>query len=325
MEQTFDVTALQYPFPCATNPHAAEVESKIGGWIKAHYDFLPEKVKKKYMHTGVGLAAGCMFPRANAAQLTAISRFFLWAFIIDDSFEFATVEQIEQIREIALPILRGNSTGTSAALYHELPMLRRELLSFANERWMNRFCDSLDVYFDGVGMEIPYRVNLVFPSFEEFYAIREKAVNVDPLVDFAEAITGTIIPGAILAHPVLQQLRQLTCRILSWCNDLFSAHLEKGNDVLNIVLLVEYFSQCTMEEAYKEALKIHDQDVAKFCQFRLQLPDCGLYQEAVMDYVENLALMIHGYLHWTLLFTQRYKANGHPSSELKGDKLQVTV
>ncbi|NSL90361.1 hypothetical protein ECE50_026295 [Chitinophaga sp. Mgbs1] len=323
MEQTFDVTALQYPFPFATNPYAAAAESKIGGWIEAYYGFLPEKVKKKYMHTGVGLAAGCMFPRANAEQLTAICRFFLWAFIVDDSFEYAMVEEIRQIRGNALPIMRGHQAKPATALYQQLPLLRRELLSFSSEAWINRFCNSLDGYFDGVEMEIPYRVNMKYPDFETFYAIRERAVNVEPLVNLAEAITGTIIPGAILAHPTLQQLSQLTCRILSWCNDLFSAHLEKGNDVLNLVLMIEHVQNCTLDEAYRKALSIHDGDVASFSALRTNLPDCGLYQEAVVDYVENLALMIHGYLHWTLIYTQRYRSNGHPSRELKEDHMKT--
>ncbi|RBL88497.1 terpene synthase family protein [Chitinophaga flava] len=324
MEQTFDVTALQYPFPCATNPHAAEVESKIGGWIKAHYDFLPEKVKKKYMHTGVGLAAGCMFPRADIHQLTAICRFYLWAFIVDDSFEYASVEEIHRIQDKSMPVLKGHDVLPDSALNHQLLILRRELMMFASESWMNRFCRNLEFYFEGVVMEIPYRKDLCFPSFETFYDIRERSVNVHPLVNLAEAITGISLPDNIAYHPVMQEIAQLTCRILACCNDLLSAFLEKGHDVLNLVLMLEHNKKCSLKEAYHEALQIHDKDVTRMWELKNNLPDFGIYTETVNAYIENLELMIRGHLYWTQLYTERYKSNnGHPSGELKADQLKV--
>ncbi|RFS23897.1 hypothetical protein DVR12_08395 [Chitinophaga silvatica] len=302
-------------------------KKKISEWLENEYSFLPEKVKKKYLTTGVGHAGGCMFPNASEAQLTAVCRFFLWAFTIDDSFEFSTVDELQIICRKALAYLQGTVANTDEPLYQHLPTLREELLQLGSEEWLNRFNTSLAIYFDGIQQEIPFRKNLVFPSWDQFISIREKAVNVYPLVNFAELITGTVLPDEVVAHPVLQELARLTCRILSWSNDYFSAHMEKGNDVLNIVLMMEHLEQCSMEEAYKKAVAFHDQDLARYCYLTEHLPDFGTYAAGVNAYVQNLSLMIHGYLYWTLTLTKRYSVGttGHPSGELKDGKLSVNV
>lgn len=317
MTREFNAAALQYPFQPATNRHAQDLEKRITEWVTDYYSFLPEKVKKKYTQTGMGHAGGCMFPRANKAQLTAICRFYIWAFTIDDTFEFATQEEIEVIRQKALAILQGRMMVQNDPLYAQLPVLRQELVSMGSEVWLERFCHSLNIYFDGLKAEIPWRKSMQFPSFSEFVSIREKAVNVYPLVDFAEVITGFVLPAEIHDHPGIQRLSQLTCHILSWANDYFSAHLEKGSDVLNLVLMLEHHRAYSLGEAYAEAIRIHDRDVQEFAAIRASLPDFGVYTEAVIEFVENLELMISGYMHWTLLLTERYKKHGHPSKELK--------
>jgi len=317
MRNAWNVNALHYPFGYATNPYANIMEEKIKEWLAGPYSYLPEKAKQKYLHTGVGHAGGCMFPRANEAQLTTVCRFYIWAFMIDDTFEYATVEELQAIHRRSLAILNGAPVHPGEILYRELPQLRQDLLATGSEAWLQRFCNSLTIYFEGIQQEIPYRKSMQFPAFEEFVGIREKAVNVYPLVDLAQAITGEILPSGVLEHPVLQRLAQLTCRILSWSNDYFSAHLEKGNDVLNLVLILQHERNCSMEAAYAAAVEVHDQDVATFCLLKQALPDFGLYAAPVVNYVENLALMIHGYLHWTHVFTERYKTGGHPSKDLK--------
>ncbi|HVI46986.1 MAG TPA: hypothetical protein VM802_19055 [Chitinophaga sp.] len=324
---TFDPNALRYPFPYATNRHAQTMEKKIGEWLLTDYSFLPEKVRKKYITTGVGHAGGCLFPRANEAQLTAICRFFLWAFTIDDSFEFSSVGQLETIRGKAMKYLRGIISHSKEPLYLHLPILRNELLQLGSERWLNRFNTSLETYFDGIQQEIPFRKNMTFPTWEQFIAIREKAVNVHTLVNLAELITGCILPDQVIFHPVIQELTRLTCRILSWENDFFSAHMEKGNDVLNLVLMMEHEQQCSTEEAYQHAINFHNEDLRQFCSLVDTLPNFTDYTHGVKAFIENLSFMIHGHFHWGQTLTKRYDSMiaGHPSDELKDGNLSINA
>lgn len=311
--------SLRYPFPSALNPHADRLEKKVVDWLSNHYAFLPEKVKAKYRKTAIAQAAGCMFPRANRMQLTAICRFYIWAFTIDDCFEFTSAEHIQQIQAKAISVLR-NGQPTEELLYQPLLELRKELLAMGSAKWLDRFCRSLGLYFEGVKQEIPYRRQLVFPSLEDYIVIREKAANVHTLVDLAQVITGKALPSGVLEHPILQRLVQLSARVMAWTNDYVSAHLEKGNDVLNLVLIIQHERQCTLQEAYKLAMELHDQDVAAFCLLRNALPDFGIYSLPIANYVENLALMMHGHLYWINTFTARYGGQGHPAEELRKEQ-----
>ncbi|HWW37844.1 terpene synthase family protein [Pedobacter sp.] len=298
-------------------------KKKIGNWLNDYYGYLPEKAKMKYLKTGVGHAAGCMFPNADQMRLKAACRFFMWAFVIDDTYERGPEDRLKDIRQKALAILRGELAYDGDPELHQVPKIRQELLQCSNDAWMKRFCNSLDVYFDGIIREVPYRVNLEFPNFDEFYEIRERAVNVYPLVDIAEMITGEILPDDIMNNPQIKRISQLTCRILAWANDYFSAHLEKGKDVWNIILMLQNKRQYSIEEAYLEAVAVHDADLAEYCELKDSLPDFGGYHQAVNQFIENLSLMIHGYLFWTNTRTERYHKEGHPSSDLQIDQLLI--
>ncbi|WP_126245647.1 terpene synthase family protein [Chitinophaga rhizosphaerae] len=316
MKEILNANALQYSFTHRLNPNAEAMEALLRTWIETDYNWLPDKMKFKYGKTGMGHCGGCIFPHASMAQLTAVCRFFIWAFTVDDIHERSEPSEIERIRKIAMEALRYGNFISGEDIFASLPQMREELLAIGSPLWLDRFCDSIDMYFDGLKQEVGYRVPKIFPEFKTFVDIRMKAVNVYPMIHLAEAITGTVLPEIVVKHPVIDRIEQLTCRILAWSNDYFSAHLEKDKDVLNLVLMIEHESGCSLSEAYVRALAIHDADVDEFLQLKQQLPEAGMFNEALWQYVENLQLMISGYLHWTLQLTERYKKGGHPSEDL---------
>lgn len=318
MKDMLSANVLRYPFSHALNPDAAEMEEILHSWINTHYSFLPEKVKYKYLHTGMGHCGGCTYPKASLTQLKTICRFFIWAFTVDDLYEFSSVAQIQTIEDISMLALREGHYTSNDPLYNQLPTLREDLIAIGSEEWLRgRFCDSLALYFKGIKEALEYRKTKIFPSMEAFTAIRLNDVNVFPMINLAEAITGTVLPDAVIKDAALERLKMLTCRILTWANDYFSAHLEQGKDVFNLVLMTQHHQKCSLEEAYTELVKIHNEDVSEFCSIAGNLPDYPAYNKPVRQYVENLELMIAGYLHWTLELTERYKRGGHPASDIK--------
>lgn len=316
MKEILNANALQYSFTHQLNPNAEAMEAVIRTWIETDYNWLPDKMKFKYGKTGMGHCGGCIFPHASLAQLTAICRFFIWAFTVDDIHELSEPAEIDRVRRISLEALRYGNFTSDEEIFNSLPKMREELLAVGSPHWLDRFCNSLDRYFDGLKEEVEYRVPQVFPDFETFISIRMKAVNVYSMTHLCEAITGTTLPDYVVQHPVIDRLEQLACSIQAWSNDYFSAHLEKGNDVMNLVLIIENEKGCSLSEAYLEALAIHDADADEFVSLTQQLPDVGIWNRAVAQYVENLQLMIAGNLYWTLNLTERYKKGGHPSEDL---------
>jgi len=310
--------ALRYPFGYATNPAAGEMEEIIASWISTHYSFLPEKVKKKYLGTGMGHCAGCTYPKASLEQLKIVGQFFIWAFTVDDIYEHSSLDEIQEVERIAMLGFRDGRFVSSEPLYAQLRSLRENLVSIGGEKWLQgRFCHSLELYFKGIKDAIGYRLTNEFPPMEDFYAIRINDVNVWPMINFAEIITGAPIADEVMDHPALRRLALLTSRILAWANDYFSAHQEDGNEVFNLALIIKHYSGCSVDEANAALIRIHNNDVMELESIIDQLPDFGSHNTAVMAYVSNLRLMIAGYLYWTLQLTARYKAGGHPSVDLR--------
>ncbi|MCK7557802.1 hypothetical protein MKQ70_23445 [Chitinophaga sedimenti] len=62
---------------------------------------------------------------------------------------------------------------------------------------------------------------------------------------------------------------------------------------------------------------MHDSDVDRLMELSDSLPDFGVYNLVVQDYVANLQFMISGYLDWTLNYTGRYTTGGHAVSDMR--------
>ncbi|MBV8251502.1 MAG: hypothetical protein JO154_02760 [Chitinophaga sp.] len=315
--QTLTYRDIYCPFEDAISPFAEKLENEIKSWINQDYGYLPEKIRRKYEHTGVGYVGARLFPKTSYSGLISICRFSLWAFINDDAYERCNTEQLEILRLQVIAALRGQAVESDTITNLQLPVLRKELLKLGGASWMNRFINSLDSYFKGMQLEIPYRSQLKFPKLEKYKLIREIAACVYPLVDLIELETGTVLPDEVALHPIIRRFAQLTCRIMAWANDFYSAPLEDGHDVLNLVLIIRNEENCTMEEAYTKAIAIHNTDIQEFIVLRTVLPDFGEWNSTVNKFLENITLMITGHLQWLELNTARYKRGGHPGSDFQ--------
>jgi hypothetical protein len=255
-----------------------------------------------------------LFPNGEYKRLLAICRFSLWAFINDDIHEYDSHDSIQRIREHVIGVLEGRNTFTdSDYMTSQLNALRNELVDLTSMKWLKRFINSIDSYYIGMQAEIPFRSKMQYPSLPVYLSIRELAACVYPLVTLIELETGTVLPEHIAVHPVIREIARLTCRIMAICNDLYSAPIEDGRDVLNLVLVIRNEQKCNIEEAYKKAVDIHNQDVNTLVALWSSLTDLdlGIHTEAVTRFVESIGLMIQGHLFWLDHQTNRYTEDGH--------------
>lgn len=317
MNTQFDPAQLRYPFAARRNQHAESVNAIVAGWLApgGDYDSLPEKLKKKYLVTGMGQCGGCAYPNAGHDELLAAVRWFFFAFLVDDLYEHSTIDKIDEVEKVATSLLAGSTVHPAEGIFCQLPTVRRELLSLFGEKWYERFMDCMPKYFDGLRAEIPNRKALVFPDDRTFIDVRTDAVNVTSMLLLAQGLAGPFLPNEIACSPLIERAEVLTCRILAWSNDLFSAPREHGQEVWNRVLFYVEREGMAEQDAYRATVTEHDRDLAEFCTLASGLPDYGFHTATVQNYLEAMKWMIAGYLDWTLYFTARYKAGGHPTEE----------
>ncbi|CAL1517480.1 terpene synthase family protein [Chitinophaga sp. MM2321] len=308
------VPGLKYPFPDLKNEHADRIEAATKTWLQNDYgslpyDFQTKQKKYKYWETNVGHMGARMYPVAGYTQLIPIARFLLWGLSNDDYYEDCTMSQLQALRERAVAILKGYPLqADDNELFHQLHKQRNEMMALMPAWWMARYTLSIDRGFEGMQLEAPYKATLQYPSVADYMAIREKAVLVYPLIDLVELQIGTALPDDIFYHPHIQRINALVCRILAWCNDYFSVRKERGKDVMNLILVIENEEKLSLEDAYRKAIAIHDQDVAEFIRLRDNLPaDFGNFKPAVDRFIHHLGLLISGHKSWYEKDTLRYK------------------
>lgn len=307
---------LYYPFEDLISPYAAQLEAETKKWIYNDYAFLPEEIKKKYDHTNAGYLMARFYPLATFEQLIPLARFSLWGLTFDDFYEHQGSQQIRVLRKRVMDILQGAAPLPSENdLFPQLATMRDELSKLMPPNWMARFTISMDKYIEGMELEAPYKATLQFPPLQEYMAIREKSVDVYPLIDFVELVTTHALPDEVVNHPIMQKIAALTCRMIAWCNDYFSVQKEQGRDIMNIILVAQHEYNLSLEDAYAAAVRIHEQDLEAYLQLIAALPDFGSYNEQVQQFIYYNGLMIQGHKSWYEIDTRRYGKGGHPEAD----------
>ncbi|QJB30152.1 hypothetical protein HF329_02025 [Chitinophaga oryzae] len=167
--------------------------------------------------------------------------------------------------------------------------------------------------------ETPYKLKKEFPSLNNLLLVREYSIAMYPYGDPLEPSINFIVPDHISAHPFIRRLKMLMCRIIAIQNDFASIEKELAIDteVLNIILVIRHQYKVSIEEACKEAMRIHDEYVNEFVELQQHLPDFGVHQKDMERFVHYMALMISGLEAWYHKGrSTRYKTPGaYPAPE----------
>lgn len=294
-------TQLNYPFPNVINPKADEIEAKTTEWIN-EYTVFPESMREKFKAARFGKLAAYFHPEAPFERLIPMSRWNLWIFLFDDYYGPYPIEELTRACKYVIEILKGvPPAATDSALFRQPALIRKELLSFVTEEWMDRFIRDMNGFFHTMltATEYSYKDPVNYPLLNDYLIIREDLIGVYPTVDLAE-ITGTaLLTNEVLGTPVIKQLRKLTSLIVALSNDIFSVRKDyEEKEAMNAVLIIQHEQQCTMDSAYAETVRLHNEFTAEFVHTCNHLPHFGQQDKTVRRYVENLSHIIQGHLSW---------------------------
>lgn len=303
-----------YPWPDLINPHIAQMGIDMNNWIDNDYAYLSEKARAKYKKMNFHLCTARMVPKTGYEQTIPCNRFVLNFVVMDDQMEFATLEEKKRDCDRAIEILAGAQPAPHEnGMFQHLALIRDEYRTFMQPEWLKRFTENLSRCFKyGVQEETPFKQTRRIPPLEYFMILREYSVNMYPYLYWADIESGFVLPKYIEEHPVIQRLRALTSRIEAWQNDFYSLRKELGLDteLMNLILVLQKGHKMTLEEAVTEAKCIHDADVAEFIALHESLPDFGIHQQQVYDYVTSLGTILQGLNTHYIKDTERYLPGG---------------
>jgi hypothetical protein len=316
---------FRYPFPTLKNPHADQLqEITENQWIDGEYLWLYKQnpdLRKKYKKTKTAHIAAQWFPTASMERFRPICRLMLWTLYNDDLYEESEPEDIEFVHARSIAVLNGEITAAESGipLGGMLASLREELLQFIPQESISRFTQMISRYFKGLETELKYKKNKMFPSVAECIALRENSICLYPFLQLTEVETGIILPPEIHEHPVICRLQTLACHLVTFFNEVQSVMKDEATDSIyyNIVKVIQHEKNISLKEACLEDLRLHNEDLKEFVKLQSSLPDFGIWQDAVVNWVHYMSMVLSG---WKNISTKlgRYNAMEFPEAkELK--------
>jgi len=316
---------FNYPFPTLKNPHADQLqEITENQWIDGEYLWLYEQnpdLRKKYKKTKTAHIAAQWFPTASLERFKPICRLMLWTLYNDDLYEESASGDIRKIHTQSVAVLNGDISAEESTipLGSMLASLRQELLQFIPQESIIRFTKMISRYFTGLETELIYKEKKMFPTIEECIALREDSICLYPFLQLTEVETGIILPQEIHEHPVIRRLQTLACHLVTYFNEVQSVVKDEATDSIyyNIVKVIQHERQISLEDACLEDLRLHNEDLKEFISLQSSLPDFGVWQDAVVNWVHYMSMVLSG---WKNISTKlgRYNALEFPEArELK--------
>lgn len=309
------LSMFHYPFPTLKNPFATALQDITDNqWIDGEYLSLYKDnpdTRHKYKKTKTAHIASQWFPTASAERLKPLCRLMLWTLYNDDLYEESTPEKIGYVHQRSIAILNGEIDAAEAAipLGNMLASLRLELLQFIPPESIARFTKMISRYFTGLKAELTYKKNKVFPTIAECVALREDSICLYPFLQLTEVETGIILPSEIHDHPVIRRLQALACRLVTYFNEVQSVTKDEATDSIyyNIVKVIQHEYNISLEEACLEDLRLHNEDLKEFVALQYSLPDFGIWQDAVVNWIHYMSMVLSG---WKNISSKLDRYNG---------------
>lgn len=315
---------LHYPFPKPDCVNCEWAEAMVLQWIDKEYATVPERVKNRIRKCNFGYLAAHYFPYANRQQLLFITRWVLWVTFHDEFYGACYApDALKRVCDRSIELFRGGrltseERSNEYAMLAHIEQVREQLLPYVTQEWLNRFIHSNQQYMDAIVTDAAlhsYREQVNYPTIQEYIRIREKIVAVFPCLDLLEIVAGFLLPETVFALPAIQRIRGIASLLTGFCNDLFSVEKErKEHEAMNLVLVVQQEKGCSLDEAYAEALRIHDAYLEEYLQLQSSLPDLGVYNKPLNNYLFHVNQLVQGNLLWHLK-TRRYILFGGAESQ----------
>jgi hypothetical protein len=308
--RTISIPALHLPFPQKLNPHNMQAWPHTVEWVK-RFNLLPEKAISYFRTLDYHWLSAYAFPEANLEQLILVNDCMTAFYFFDKHWDDAKPEDLKSMQSSLLAALWGRPPGDTreGPLENALRDMRRRMLKFGTEAWMTHFCESLEAYFKACVWEAENKSNRQVPDVASYIRMREATGAVQPSFELAGVLGLVQIPPKMMEEPNIKRLNVLANHEITLFNDLISLEKEmRVGDMHNLVFIIQNAKSCSLEDAMREAAKMHDDEVLEFLELEARLPSWGEPLDTeVRRYIDVLRCWMRANMDWSLM-SERYRA-----------------
>ncbi|KAI0771415.1 isoprenoid synthase domain-containing protein [Irpex lacteus] len=298
---TSDLLALYEPvFELKKSPFQEPVGKAAENGLQGVFGHFDDDKLDNYLKTGwFDLYVALAFPNADAKHLETCLYFLLWAFSADDitdEGEFQSNPQNVQVDVDKSGVVVHNPESPRpaypyAAMLHDV--LKR-LRSSSYPQVYTRFCAAWEVWTRGQVKQSGNRSLSVFPSVEEFIAMRRATIGgalVEAMVQYSLDIE---LPDEVLEHPNMKGISDAAIDLMAWPNKE-----QADGDLQNLVCILMVMRRINLQEAVNVLITMITDRIDDYAQLKSGLPSFGsAIDEQLGLYLKNLEHFIQGTVRW---------------------------
>ncbi|MCX7593946.1 MAG: terpene synthase [Fischerella sp.] len=297
---------LYCPFPSQINKYVDVLEENALEWVSRFQLLADESSYHRFRKSKFFLLSAGAFPDCEFEELTVVNDWVTWLFIWDDQCDMSDIgkkpELVEFFHNRFLDILKGAElTSNDIPLSYALGDIRQRILEKGTKRWFDYFVNAVEQYFDGCILEAKNRAQGIVPNADIYTKIHMSSGAMESSMEFIEFCNHLNFPDFVRTNDIVRKLTNMTNKIVCWCNDIFSASREMASgDVHNLVLVLHYQQELSLEQAMKRAVEMHNQEVQIMIDLESSLPSFGKELDAELNkYISGLHSWISGNLDWS--------------------------
>ncbi|MBW4512005.1 MAG: terpene synthase [Scytonematopsis contorta HA4267-MV1] len=310
----FTFPELYCPFPSKVNKYADVLEDYAIEWVSRFNMLANESSIERFRKSKFFLLTSGAYPSSKLEELRIANDLLSWLFIWDDQCDLSDIgkqpEVLNDFHNKFLDILRGAKiTSQDIPISHALNNLRQRILQKSTEEWFVYFYEAFEDYFNGCLLESKNRKLKIIPDIDTYIKLRRSSLGLEQNLIMSELCNQFILSKVLRRHEILKKLKYMAIDILAWCNDIFSASREIATgDVHNLVFLLHYHEEISLDEAMKRAAQMHDQKVKEMISLEASLPSFGEKLDVELSkYISGLHTWISSNLNW-YAYSGRYES-----------------
>ncbi|WP_044642602.1 terpene synthase family protein [Risungbinella massiliensis] len=305
------------PFPKQVSPFALQAENHTHQWVDSFSFFQNDFERDAFLASKFSWLSAYTYPFADYNEQLIVSDWNTWLFLLDDINDQADLgkdhQKLQKRLYDLIELLNHNHVpkhkGVDPIAESLCDLWTRIRKQHPNSKFQQRFIQSVKEYFDGCIWEARNRYLSIAPKTDDYIQNRYFSGAMYTSLNLGDLTEKIDIPSEVINHPTLINMTKLCISTVSWANDLFSFAREHNlQDVHNLVLTIKKQKQLSIEVAVDEVIRIHNEEIAHFCELEQSVPSFGEdYDKQIYRYIRLLKTWMRGHIDWVQCKTLRYE------------------
>ncbi|GAA0465104.1 selina-4(15),7(11)-diene synthase [Streptomyces olivaceiscleroticus] len=320
------IPPLYAPIPPAVHPRHTAIDNRTAAWARRYGG--GTRLSERLAEQDIGVFAARILPtgREDVAQL--LGDFVLWLFLVDDGvIEEGELGRAPGALTAALQRLLWVAENPEAALLTDDPLakglrdLHARVARYGTAGQVTQWVNALREYALSVVWEAGHRLAGSVPDLEDYTLMRLYDGATTVVLPLLEMGYGYELSPQERAHPATRAAAQMASFIITWDNDLLSAHKEAqeagrtGDYYLNVLRVLTHHHGLSLAQAVSTAIAQRDRVMVHFQRVCSALASQSGPQ--LRQYLDSLGHFVRASLDWGVSshrYTTPHDPAGLPST-----------